>query len=259
MTEEKTKRLHLIYKWVLAFLIVAVGILFILSCLDIYSSGPRAYSAEAIALRFQRICIPVYITIAGILGGVVINLLLPIPGKRNKAPIREDAVLLKLRSKAGVLDASGQQLVKKEQRCRLLLRIATAAIYVGLMIYPAIYFMTPDHFTVAELNSDIIKAIVIVMIPSVLALILCWVCTVLVRSSMRREIQCYKQWISAGNKSQTKAPDDSSKDRTCRIWIIRGALLAAALILIVIGILNGGVNDVLKKAIAICTECIGLG
>jgi len=41
--------------------------------------------------------------------------------------------------------------------------------------------------------------------------------------------------------------------------ILRTAVLAIALILIVIGILNGGLEDVLAKGAAICTECVGLG
>ena len=39
----------------------------------------------------------------------------------------------------------------------------------------------------------------------------------------------------------------------------RLAVLAAAIVLIVLGVLNGGMADVLGKAINICTECIGLG
>ena len=41
--------------------------------------------------------------------------------------------------------------------------------------------------------------------------------------------------------------------------ILRTAVLVIALILIVIGILNGGLEDILAKGAAICTECIGLG
>ena len=40
---------------------------------------------------------------------------------------------------------------------------------------------------------------------------------------------------------------------------LRTAILVIALILIVIGILNGGLEDVLAKGAAICTECVGLG
>ncbi|MBO5295059.1 MAG: thioredoxin [Clostridia bacterium] len=41
--------------------------------------------------------------------------------------------------------------------------------------------------------------------------------------------------------------------------IVRLVILAVAVTLIVLGILNGGMRDVLGKAIKICTECIGLG
>ena len=44
-----------------------------------------------------------------------------------------------------------------------------------------------------------------------------------------------------------------------RIRGLRAALLLAALALIVAGMLNGGMRDVLYKAKNICTECIGLG
>ena len=41
--------------------------------------------------------------------------------------------------------------------------------------------------------------------------------------------------------------------------VLRRALYAAAVLFIVLGVLNGGLHDVLVKAIHICTECIGLG
>ena len=39
----------------------------------------------------------------------------------------------------------------------------------------------------------------------------------------------------------------------------RNAIIVAALIFIVAGLINGGTIAVLAKAINICTECIGLG
>ncbi|MBQ8136465.1 MAG: hypothetical protein IJ174_03435 [Clostridia bacterium] len=39
----------------------------------------------------------------------------------------------------------------------------------------------------------------------------------------------------------------------------RYAVLALAAVLIIAGILNGGLQDVLAKGITICSECIGLG
>lgn len=44
-----------------------------------------------------------------------------------------------------------------------------------------------------------------------------------------------------------------------KIPVLRTAVLVIALLLIVIGIINGGLEDVLAKGAAICTECVGLG
>ena len=41
--------------------------------------------------------------------------------------------------------------------------------------------------------------------------------------------------------------------------ILRGVIIAASVALIALGIMNGGMADVLDKAVKICTECIGLG
>ncbi len=41
--------------------------------------------------------------------------------------------------------------------------------------------------------------------------------------------------------------------------IIWAVLVAAAVLLIVFGVINGGARDVFAKAVRICSECIGLG
>lgn len=41
--------------------------------------------------------------------------------------------------------------------------------------------------------------------------------------------------------------------------IIWAVLVAAAIVLIVFGVLNGGARDMFVKAVKICSECIGLG
>lgn len=49
---------------------------------------------------------------------------------------------------------------------------------------------------------------------------------------------------------------DKKKHLSAKIYIL---IYLAGLILIIVGIYNGGLKDVLIKAANICTECIGLG
>ena len=64
-------------------------------------------------------------------------------------------------------------------------------------------------------------------------------------------------------KKRAKQSDDSNKEETNlaekKFRPYRAAIIVAALIFIVAGLVNGGTIAVLAKAINICTECIGLG
>ena len=62
-----------------------------------------------------------------------------------------------------------------------------------------------------------------------------------------------------GEHAAPQSVTDTSPMAGRHLPLIRCVVLAAAALLIVLGILNGGMYDVLVKAINICTECIGLG
>ena len=61
-------------------------------------------------------------------------------------------------------------------------------------------------------------------------------------------------------KNADPEPEIRKRKKAGRVaWGIAIAVLVIALVLIVIGIINGGLEDVLAKGAAICTECVGLG
>jgi hypothetical protein len=61
----------------------------------------------------------------------------------------------------------------------------------------------------------------------------------------------------AGGALKTKLKSDDLKSGKLRN--IRMALLALAVVFIIAGVFNGSMEDMLIKAINICTECVGLG
>lgn len=280
MPPKTAKLIHLIYGCVITALVLILGVALIVSCLGIYNSGPRPYSVASITEAFERISILVYVVIAGIVGGIALNLLIPLETKRPKA-IRDDAITLqRFRSKVGTLDGKAKSQATAQVVLRLIARVVTAVIFVGLMVYPAIYFLIPivpewntGTFTIMNLNADIIRSVIIVMIPAAIGLLLCFVCSLLVRSSLRCETEIYKK-IMAERKGQSVDANSPSKvsfiQKLKNTWlaftskkvfttIIRCVIVVAALGFVVLGIINGGMDDVLTKAVAICTECIGLG
>ena len=61
------------------------------------------------------------------------------------------------------------------------------------------------------------------------------------------------RYFAGAPEAPKKYPGDGRKTA------LRAALYAVAALLLAMGILNGGLNDVFVKAANICTECIGLG
>jgi hypothetical protein len=253
MTQDKIKMIHRWYSWILAAIMTILGVLFILSCLDIYTSGPRPYSSAAIGFRFLKILIPVIIGCIGVIGGFVLNLLLPTKTTRVKSINHPKEIMLRMRKKADMPP------VKKEIRLRLLYRLVAALLFICLMVYPLGYFLTPEHFSISNLNSDIIRAVIVVMIPTAIGLALCWLCRVLVYKSYQRETSLYKK--SLATRKQKPSSNDAKQKHSHHFALlaIRIFVVIMALAFLILGIFNGGAEDVLKKAIAICTECIGLG
>ncbi len=72
------------------------------------------------------------------------------------------------------------------------------------------------------------------------------------QASIRREIAAMKA-------APKREPDPRPARRREMAPAGRIALLVCAVMLVIAGIINGGMYDVLVKAINICTECIGLG
>lgn len=289
MTPElKTRgRIHLVYGIVLSVLILAVGVWFALAALSIYRSGASSpYTPESIAAHFAPMAPLVYVTLAGILGGVILAWVLPrrdlvVEGPEDDPldviveryrrghyrPMKDPAVTLRqmlARVDEEALSPACREALKKERRLRRVVAVVAAGL-ASVALLPALAFCGDrSHFSIENLSADI-KAAALVVIPCALvALGLLVAATLLRRASVLRETATVKAAIAeAKGKAvslRKRAADRPSFLADPRIlWGVRGLILAVGLLFILLGISNGGMADVLGKAIRICTECIGLG
>ena len=255
MSEKENKLIHRVYGILLSLLLVIVGICLIISCVDIYNSGDRPFSRESISEHFRAISLPIYLTLAAIVGGFVLHVALPQTEKeKTKLTTRQLLALHSRRFRLDEADAKVAQKVLQERRKRRLFTlgaIVLCAIFSGVSL---IYLLNGNHFTVENLNGDIFRAIGVVMALSVLLFCIGVLHSAFTTMSMQREIALIKSAPKAD-----PAPHTSTVWEEKGIWIVRVAILVVAVVLIVWGILNGGMKDVFAKAIRICTECIGLG
>jgi hypothetical protein len=85
-----------------------------------------------------------------------------------------------------------------------------------------------------------------------------YLCKLLCDASLARELATIKEAVKSASPSKKEAREIRLSS-PWKAWAIRGAILLMGIVLVLLGIFNGGAEDVLGKAIRICTECIGLG
>ena len=255
MKKDKIKILHTVMGLLTGALVVLTGVLLILSCLDIYGSGERPFSREVIAEHFQQLSPALWLLLAAVVVGWLFLLLFP--GKENRPkPLRDDAQMLaSLQAKYAGVETEHDKAIQKEQLVHKWIRCAEASVIAAVFVYPALYLAEPSHFSVSDLNGSVASAAVIVLSAAVFAFVLACIADGLVKRSIRREIALYQAIREIPVKK--KEPRTAASDK--KLLAIRGIVFLAALCFIVLGIFNLGIDDVLGKAIRICTECIGLG
>ena len=254
MTEKIKKNIHIIYSIVLSIMLAVAGICLIVACVGIYNSGSRPFTPESVAAAFTTIALPVYICLGLLLGGIVLDVAFPFPSKK-RTPVRQDAAqLAKLHRKLDMTTAPQAQAIRKEQRKRKTLQALNFALLALGSIAFLIYGANPHNFHQSEINISMVKAMYVLLpcmaVPFGFSVYAAFAC----RSSVKKETALVKEAIAGGNTATSPAPTAKQS----LPWL-RYALLVVAVSILVYGYFAGGTNDVLTKAINICTECVGLG
>ena len=125
-----------------------------------------------------------------------------------------------------------------------------------------VYLINPAHFADQNnINGEVINAVLFVL-PWVIGAFVCALGVFAFENyALDKRLDLVKKAVAANAKNLQKPQEQSAalSENKKLLTGLRIGLLAVGVALFVIGIFNGGLNDVLIKAINICTECIGLG
>ena len=260
MPSKNVKRISFIYSVVLSILLIITGVLLILSCISIYRIGDRPFTVENISSAFSRIQIPVYITIGAIIVGILLKIILPKESTKAKAIIEKKDTLLRLEKKMDTKKCNNSTLTlcSKEKKLRLIARYITAVLCIVSFIPAIIYTFNLDHYT-SDYNLSVFAACTWILPCTFIAFGLCLALTLVENASYDRQIEAVKLELETASIAIQTNETPSKKNNSSVKLAVRLVILSVAILFVVLGILNGGMGDVLSKAINICTECIGLG
>ena len=283
MSPKTAKYVRAIYGIILSLLVLIVGLLLILSCIDIYRSGDRPFSTESVGAHFSAIALPVYLCIIWAVGGVVLSLALPAEQTRRKGLISPEVTLARL---TGKLDLSKcpyelEKNIRRQRTLRQIFVLVNVVLYVTGATRALIYALNKNNFPAADgqFNAEVLQGTLTVALYLAPPFLYSIVTSFLNREFRKREIALVKQAIAlcatrpdlcrtpetpvenscSGACPIQKAKSVFTKHQKTILTVVRCVVLAVGVLFVLLGIFNGGMSDVVQKAIKICTECIGLG
>ena len=142
---------------------------------------------------------------------------------------------------------------RAEQRRRRKVWLTAGAVILGCTVMGGTYLLNAGNFSSLDLEPVVGNMVKHVAPWVALGLAAAAAASVLSGQSARRELELLR---SVPRKNpESAAPAEKKRG----LAALRIAFYAAAVALIALGVANGGLWDVLVKAVNICTECIGLG
>lgn len=146
---------------VLSAVIILAGLCLMVSCAGIYfSGGEEPYSREAVAAAFSPIAIPVYLCLAMILAGAVLQLIRPLPVEKVVA-VRQHSVLLRRAAARADLencDAALKEQILAERSRRKKQSMVCAAVLILCAAIFLIHALNGSNFHNSDINGSMIRA-----------------------------------------------------------------------------------------------------
>lgn len=255
------KQIRKIYGIVLSVALVAAGICLMWACWQVYTSGgSHPFHAQSVAKAFAPISIVVYLALALTLGSIVLHMCLPQEKEKHKVEKNYSLMLQKLHEKNDLDGCGDEKLVSaiyKEQKnrkmhkiiCLIVLGICSAVFFCYALSSENVFVDEASQIT-GLIAKGAVFMLVCLVAPFGYGVFTAYYC----KRSIRRELDLMKL-VAAPRTEPLPAP--KAKPGYMAYIPYAGALIAV--VLIVLGALTGGWNDVLTKAVNICRECVGLG
>ena len=265
--------IRIAYNALVSVMLVVTGVLFAYECYLIYKSGPSPFTRESIAEAFSHISVMTYITISLVVIGAGLHIFIPQSEEKLKGS-RTPSVLVSTLAKrvnSYRLPDDLTDKIEKERKLRRVLSVVRTVLLVLSATLPLIYLLNPANFPAesGQYNAEILHGMLLYLAFLTPLAVYEVVYIVVNDASLNREYDLLKEAIKVGGVADFKIEEPISRVAKIRAFIkenekpitlgVRIAFVGCAVGFIIAGVINGGMTDVLNKAIKICTECIGLG
>ena len=250
---KKTKLADKLLLWIVSFQTILMGIFFIVQILRIYYGNDKTFTMDICGKYIVEILPVIIIWVLLIIGSYIYFYV----NKYNDKNISKISNISKLNNLERLYDVTSAELVK-EKKNRKVFSIINIVIIVVCSLFGLLYLVNVKNFdSQGDLSKQAIEMTVHLLPWAIISFSSFIAFCIYEEYSARKSINIIKELIKNSSKKQCVYTEN--KNKKLAINIARAVIIVVSICLIVIGIFDGSVSDVLQKAINICTECIGLG
>lgn len=253
----------LIVALVLSLVILVAAVCYIASCISIYSTGGSTpFSREAVAEKLTLL-LPISLILIALIAAAGVLSLLTAEEKVKMLPIRNKVLLKLVERRLSPSDSSEEYSGRKAYEAKLRKKLLIIAAAASAVIFAAAltFVLNPSNYSTADVNTDVAYAAIITGVATVFVFAVIFAVSIFLDSSYKRVLDAARAELARQKKDGlTPTPcEEENEHEGHTVLLVRLAIIAVAVTFIILGITNGGMGDVLGKAVRICTECIGLG
>jgi len=255
----------------LPVLVALLGVAYIVAVAHLYFTGDsNPYSREVVGRYLTYLAIPSAVTLIAVIWGGVISYLSA--GNDGKAPVFTAKTALCRLNATLALDKCSDSTklgILSERKKRKILFISAVVLSVAYTAV-ALIFALGAEYTLENPNASVIGVLVYLLPLTAVIIGIIYVVCRLFQSSIASELKLVKTAIKDGARDSAAFQSECAsplsgisaifEEHEEKIYLgLKITVFAVDAVFIVLGIVNGGMADVLGKAVRICTECIGLG
>lgn len=260
MSDKVKKNIRLIYNCLLSVMLIVTGILLMTACVRVYKIGDRPFTPENISAAFAKISFIVWITLAMTVIAIILALAMPSEKEKLCGATDKKTVLKRLLSRLNIEKLNEDTLhnIEKEKKLRLCFRLGAITLSLAAIAPALVYTLNMNNYT-ADYNESVLLSCIWILPTSFFAMGISFIYVILENRSIERQLKFVKEAFSDSSVRLPSKKSEAARAYPKAVLGVRISIAVIAVLFIALGIANGGMADVLSKAINICTECIGLG
>jgi ABC-type sugar transport system permease subunit len=275
---DKASVIRLVSTTVTAVFSCLVGALFIVQVWRIFSLGNKSFTTENIQKYFSQIALFVWLFIAIVLANAVIGCVYPKKQEKLRGEVDQQAISNRLQKRLSPERA--ESIVWQTEKIRFLIGFISLCICISALALSVAVLLAENYEPIATqgffADHNEAERLLVCMPFIIVAIVAAAAFSYFKNSTYKIEIKLLKSAIAEKDEAPVEPIKRGVWGSILTAWkrvkaffrplsskkatfYIRLTLGVTAVAFIVWGICNGGMADVLEKAINICTQCIGLG